>query len=86
MGFTSSADLLEEDEPGLDDDDDIEEEDLVDGLRMYQGEVEDKWFLNALSMVAIEPSVFKKVCPLSPAQMRSFARYGLYIFCFLKQG
>jgi len=84
IGFTKSAKL--ENIQSLEEAHQQSEEDLVDGQRIYQGEVEDKWFLNALSMAAVEPSVFKKVCPLSPAQMNSFARYGLYIFAFLKQG
>lgn len=33
-------------------------EQRVDGQRIFQGEVEDKWFLNALSMAAVEPQVF----------------------------
>ena len=59
MGFLKSVAL--DNIGNLDEAIDVENEKLTDGLRIFQGEVEDKWFLNALSMAAVEPSTFKKV-------------------------
>jgi hypothetical protein len=44
------------------------------------------WFLNALSMAAVEPSVFKKINCLDHGTFLEFQGYGLYIFRFYKSG
>ena len=48
----------------------LTEAQLADGQRIYQGAVENKWFLNALSMVVVEPRYFKLVNCLTPAQFQ----------------
>ena len=45
----------------------------VDGQRIFQGQLDDKWFLNALSMVVAEPQAFKRVNCLDPGTFRQFA-------------
>jgi hypothetical protein len=62
----------------------LTDQQLCDGQRIYQGEVEDKWFLNALSMVAVEPKVFREVNCLDPGTFKEFSELGLYIFKFYK--
>ena len=51
----------------------LTEAQLADGQRVYQGAVENKWFLNALSMVVVEPRMFKLVNCLTPAQFQQYS-------------
>ena len=46
--------------------------------------MEDKWFLNALSMAAVEPKIFKEVNCLDYGTFKEFSELGLYIFKFYK--
>lgn len=62
----------------------ITAEQRVDGQRIFQGEVEDKWFLNALSMAAVEPQVFAQLNCLDAGTFHELQEYGLYIFRFRK--
>jgi hypothetical protein len=47
--------------------------------------IQNKWFLNALSMVAVEPRVFKEINCLDSATFNEFSEQGLYIFKFIKR-
>ena len=51
--------------------DQLEEgEQPADGQRVFQGQLDNKWFLNALSMVAVEPKAFNRVNCLDPGTFR----------------
>lgn len=83
IGFTSSEKI--QNISSLEEANQVTGEQMVDGQKIYQGFVEDKWFLNALSMVVVEPSIFKKVNCLDHGTFLEFQNYGLYIFRFFKQ-
>ena len=84
IGFTRSVEL--DNLKSLDEANELTQEQLIDGQRIFMGELEDKWFINALSMVAVEPQTFKMVNCLDIGTFLEFQKYGLYIFKFKKQG
>ena len=59
VGFLKS--LKVENPDNLNDANALTESQLIDGQRIFVGEVEDKWFLNALSMAVVEPAVFREL-------------------------
>ena len=83
IGFTKSAAIHENqsfEEAGK-----FTREQLIDGLRIHQSAVlENKWFLNALSMVSSEPHQFARINCLDRDVFTKFADAGLYIFRFVK--
>ena len=65
----------------------ISKEQMIDSQRIYGGSmIQNRWFLKALSMVAVESRVFKEVNCLDPATFMEFSECGLYIFKFFKRG
>lgn len=56
----------------------------VHGHRIIQGKLEDRWFLNALSLVAVEQKQFEQLT--CQGTLNEYRRFGLYVFRFYKNG
>ena len=64
IGFTSSDAVTRK--QTLQEAKELKKEELINGLRIFKGEdLENKWFLNALSMVSSEPLQFARVNELA---------------------